>query len=337
MRPDQLGADLKRGLRPVYLVSGDETLLVQEACDSIRTAAREAGFDERRVFHADTQFNWSDLLAANSELSLFAERKLLDLRLPSGKPGDEGSKALVAFCQATNPDTLLLITTPKLESSAKRAKWFKALETAGAVVICWPIAVEQLPGWLEGRLTRAGLHADTAALELLADRVQGNLLAAAQEIEKLRLYADAGTITADTIAAAVGDSARFDVFALVDTALAGNAGGALRTLRGLRAEGTEVPIVLWAVAKELRLLYGCALALENGAGVDRLLDAERVFDRRKPLLKKALRQLRARRIAGLIRRAAAADRAVKGVGDGDPWLLMEDILLALAGVRLGAP
>lgn len=336
MRPEQLSADLKRGLRPVYLVSGDETLLVQEACDAIRAAARAAGFSERQVLHAEGSFNWSELLAANSELSLFAERKLLDLRLPSGKPGDEGSKTLCAFCAATNDDTLLLITAPKLDASAKRSKWYKALESTGAVIICWPIAVEQLPGWLEARLKRAGLNADSAALELLADRVQGNLLAAAQEVEKLALYADQGLVTVDTITAAVGDSARFDVFALVDTALSGNAAAALRTLRGLRAEGTEAPVVLWALSRELRLLYSCAVPMENGAGIDRLLDANRVFDRRKPLLKAALRRLGSRRLTGLIRRAAAADRAIKGAGDGDPWLLMEDILLALAGVRPGS-
>lgn len=335
MRPEQLNADLKRGLRPVYLVSGDETLLVQEACDAIRAAARGAGFSERQVLHAEGSFSWSELLAANSELSLFAERKLLDLRLPSGKPGDEGSKALCAFCAATNDDTLLLITAPKLDAGAKRSKWYKALESTGAVIICWPIAVEQLPGWLEARLKRAGLSADSAALELLADRVQGNLLAAAQEVEKLALYADQGLVTVDTITAAVGDSARFDVFALVDTALSGNAATALRTLRGLRAEGTEAPVVLWALSRELRLLYNCAVPLENGAGIDRLLDANRVFDRRKPLFKSALQRLGSRRLTGLIRRAAAADRAIKGAGDGNPWLLMEDILLALAGVRPG--
>lgn len=331
MRPEQLAADLKRGLRPVYLVSGDETLLVQEACDAIRAAARDAGFSDRQVMHVEAGFNWSEVLAASQEMSLFAERKLLDLRLPSGKPGDEGSKTLVAYCESTNEDTLLLITAPKLDGSAKRAKWYKALESTGTVIICWPISPEQLPQWLQQRFQRAGFNADPEAIQLLAERVQGNLLAAAQEVEKLALYAEDGRIDLNTVAATVGDSARFDVFALVDTALSGDAASALRTLRGLRAEGTEPPIVLWALARELRLLYGCAVPLAEGAGIDRLLDGARVFDRRKPLLKAALKRLSPNRLAGMIRRAAAADRAVKGVGDNDPWILMEDILLGLAG------
>lgn len=333
MNPGQLDAELKRGLRPVYLVSGDETLLVQEAVDAIRTAAREAGFLERQVFHVDSNFNWAALLAANSEQSLFTERKLLDLRLPTGKPGDEGSRALCTFCAHTNPDTLLLITAPRLDASAKRSKWYKALQDTGTVVTCWPINAAQLPEWLAQRLRRTGLRADPDALELLTDRVQGNLLAAAQEVDKLALHADSGTITAAMIATAVGDSARFDVFALVDNALSGQAAQALRALRGLRAEGTEAPVVLWAVVRELRLLYGCAMERDKGVSVDRALAAARVFPRRQPMIKSALQRLSAPRLAALLRRAAAVDRAIKGADEGAPWLMLEDILLALSGAR----
>lgn len=336
MRPEQLPRDLKRQLRPVYLLSGDETLLVQEGCDAVRAAARAAGFTDREVLHADSGFDWSRLTSANCEMSLFADRKLIDLRLPSGKPGDEGSKALCAYCEATNDDTLLLISAPKLESSARRSKWHKAIEATGVAIQYWPVSGEQLPHWLERRLSEAGLRADADALEMLCDRVQGNLLAAAQEVEKLILYAEDGRVTRSAVATAVADSARFDVFTLVDTALAGDAALALRTLRGLRAEGTEAPIVLWALARELRLLYSCAVPLADGGSIDRLLSDARVFDRRKPLLRAALKRLGPKRLGALIRRAAAADRAIKGAADADPWQLMEDILVALAGARAAA-
>lgn len=329
--PTRLPARLQRGLDPIYLVYGDETLLVEEATDQIRAAARAAGFVDRQVFHVDPGFSWSGLLAASSEQSLFAERKLLDLRLHSGRPGEEGARVLRRLCAEAHADTLLLVTAPRLDAGSRRSKWFQALEKAGTVVACWPIADRQLPGWLEQRLQRAGLDVEPDALALLVDRVQGNLLAAAQEVERLTLYATEGRVTVDTVAASVGDSSRFDVFTLVDRALAGHSGPALRSLRGLQAEGTEAPVVLWALTRELRLLYRAALAGEQGQNIDRMLASARVLGRRQPLIKGALRRLSGRQLGTLLRRAAQVDRAIKGAAGEDPWRRMEDLVLALSG------
>ncbi len=333
LRADQLEADLRRELRPVYLVSGDETLLVQESADAIRAAARARGFGERLILHADAQFDWQQLIAAGQAMSLFAERQLIDLRLPSGKPGDAGGKALQAYCSNPDPDKLLLITTGKLGGDSTRTRWYKAVDSAGAVLQVWPVASTELPRWLEQRLRRAGLRAEPAALQLLADRVQGNLLAAAQEVDRLALLCEDGRIDEALVTGSVGDSARFDAFLLPDRALAGDPAGSLRCLQGLRAEGTEIPVVLWALARDLRLLLSCAEGLARGAGIERLLDAQRVHERRKPLLRQAVRRIPVTILRQLLKDAAAVDSAFKG-GDGAPWRLLEQLVLTLAGVRL---
>ncbi|WP_369809150.1 DNA polymerase III subunit delta [Oceanicoccus sp. KOV_DT_Chl] len=240
LRPDQLKQNLSKTLLPIYIVSGDETLLVQECCDDIRLSCRRQGFS-REVLHVETGFDWNELLASAAAMSLFAERQLIELRMPTGKPGDAGGKALTEYAANASPDNVLLIICNKLESASTRTKWYKNIEAAGASVQCWPIEMAQLPRWINNRLSRLGLNASSEAIQMLAERVEGNLLAAAQEIEKLRLYTDGDTIDADTITAAVADNARYDVFGLVDRALEGNVSSCLKNLQGLKAEGTEPP------------------------------------------------------------------------------------------------
>jgi len=341
LSPAQLDKHLKGQLAPVYVVSGDDPLLCQEAADAIRAAARRQGYDERQVFSADANFDWGSLLLAGASLSLFAQRRLLELRLPSGKPGDKGAAALIEYCANPAEDTLLLISLPRLDASAQKSKWGKALlEGAQCQFIqIWPIDAQQLPQWIAQRLSQAGLSARRDAVELLAARVEGNLLAAAQEIEKLKLLAEASQVTVETVQAAVADSARFDVFGLVDAILKGDAGHALRMLEGLRGEGVEPPVILWALARELRLLAGIAQQFSQGVPLEKAFSQARppVWDKRRPLVGKAVQRLPAQRWNQLLLDAQRIDAQIKGQAEGSPWTSMTRLVLLMAGQRLALP
>ncbi len=331
LRPEQLPAGLRQRLLPLYLVSGEETLLVQEACDAIRAAARQAGCDERQILEADGHFDWDRLRAASAAMSLFAERRLLELRMPSGKPGAAGGKALLAYLENPAPGNVLLIVAGKLERAATASKWFKALDSAGAIVQVWAVERERLPRWLEGRARQLGLSIDPDALQLLCDRVEGNLLAAAQELEKLRLLSASSHISADTVHDTVTDSARYNLFAMVDHALAGQAAAAIRMLNGLRAEGAEAAVMLWAVSKELRVLCQCRQAMDSGRSAAQAMQELRVWQRRRPALGGALSRHATPGLAGLVELAAATDQAIKGMSRDDPWRGLAELLLKLAG------
>ncbi|AZC40199.1 DNA polymerase III subunit delta [Pseudomonas chlororaphis] len=341
LTPAQLGKHLQGTLAPVYVISGDDPLLCQEAADAIRSAARQQGFDERQVFSADANFDWGTLLQAGASMSLFAERRLLELRLPSGKPGDKGAAAFIEYCSRPAEDTLLLISLPKLDGSAQKTKWGKALidgEQTQFIQI-WPVDASQLPQWIRQRLSQAGLSASQDAVELIAARVEGNLLAAAQEIEKLKLMAEGGQITVETVQAAVADSARFDVFGLVDAILNGEAAHALRMLEGLRGEGVEPPVILWALSRELRALANMSLQYSQGTPLDKVFSQARppVWDKRKPLMSKALQRYSAPRWAQLLLDAQRIDAQIKGQAAGSPWSSLSRLSLLMAGQRLPLP
>jgi DNA polymerase-3 subunit delta len=329
LKLEQLPQQLSKGLLPIYIVSGDEPLLIQEACDHVRTACRSAGFTDCEVMHVDNSFSWNDLLAANSALSLFSDRKLIELRLPTGKPGD-GSKALVEYAENASPDNVLLIICGKIESATSRSKWYQAIEKVGAAVQVWPVDSQQLPRWIDQRLRQAGLNASPDAINLLADRVEGNLLAAVQEIEKLKLFCEHNHVDAETVSAAVADNARYDIFGLVDNALNGDSKASLKMLRGLQAEGSQPTVVLWALARELRTLYQCAEQVEQGLGIDRALQNNRVWDRRKPITKTALKRLQSQQLGKLLQLANRIDQAVKGINQDNEWDLLEQLLVATA-------
>lgn len=341
LAPAQLGKHLQGALAPVYIISGDDPLLCQEAADAIRSAARQQGFDERQVFAADASFDWGTLLQAGASMSLFAEKRLLELRLPSGKPGDKGAAALIEYCSRPAEDTLLLISLPKLDGSAQKTKWGKALVEGQQTqfVQIWPVDANQLPSWIRQRLSQAGLAASQDAVELIAARVEGNLLAAAQEIEKLKLMAEGGQITVETVQAAVADSARFDVFGLTDAILNGEAAHALRILEGLRGEGVEPPVILWALARELRLLANISLQYSQGTPLDKAFSQSKppVWDKRKPLMSKALQRYSAQRWAQLLLEAQRIDAQIKGQAAGSPWMSLSRLALLMAGQRLSLP
>ncbi|WP_312478641.1 DNA polymerase III subunit delta [Stutzerimonas nitrititolerans] len=339
LSPAQLGKHLQGSLAPVYVVSGDEHLLCQEACDAIRAACRQQAFSERQVLSVESGFDWGQLLEAGANLSLFAEKRLLELRIPSGKPGDKGAAALLHYLARPAEDTVLLISLPKLDGSTQKTKWAKALIDGKDVQFLqiWPVDAAQLPQWIRQRLSQAGLAADQEAVELIAARVEGNLLAADQEIEKLRLLAEDGRVTADTVQAAVADSARYDVFGLIDATLQGHPEHSLRMLEGLRGEGIEAPVILWALARELRLLANIAQQYAQGVPLERAFSQARppVWDKRRPLVSKALQRHDVAGWQRLLMAAQLIDEQIKGQAEGDPWIGLSNLCLQLSGRRIG--
>lgn len=329
LRLDQLDSHLAANLAPVYVVMGDEPLQQGEAADAIRAAARKAGYLSREIFEADARFDWNRLGEEANALSLFAEQKIIDLRLPSGKPGTTGSKALVAYCDNLPPDTLLLLTLPKLPLSSK---WMKALDKAGVIIQIWPVDERQLPRWVQQRMRMTGLQAEPGVAEMLAEQTEGNLLAARQEIEKLALLFGSKKITQEQAAAAISDSSRFDVYSLVDAALAGKTKRCTRIIAGLRGEGIPLPVVLWALAREVRALNIMAQDVAIGSSIQQALGRARVWKNRIPLVSAGLKRLDARQWADLLQQCQLADATIKGAMPGDPWLLLEQITLGIAGI-----
>jgi DNA polymerase-3 subunit delta len=326
---DSLATHLGERLLPVYLVSGDEPLLAAEAADAVRARARDAGFTEREVHFIERAADWDELRGSAANLSLFGARRVVEIRLTSARPGTAGNATLLALLEARDPDTLFLILTPRLDRDAQGADWVRAVEAHGAWVQIWPVDPQRLVAWLKGRCRRLKLEASDEALELLAARTEGNLLAAHQELTKLTLLAPEGQVTPDTVLASVADSARFDVFRLGEAVLAGETARALRVLAGLRAEGTEPTLVLWTLSRALRDVWSA-----RGGGK---LPAWQ--QRHRAALEQALRRASRLPFAALAVRAARADRMIKGRVAGVAWdelaLLAADICGQPAGPGLG--
>ena len=331
LRFESLTSHVQQPLLPIYWVSGDEPFQVDEACKQLRQAAQQQGYSEREVYHAERGFNWAQLRQSADSLSLFSERKLIELRLPSGKPGTDGSKALQEYASAAPTDTLLLIISGKLEPAAQKSKWFVAVETAGAWLQIWPIETARLPQWIAQRMKLRNMQATPEALRLLSERIEGNLLAADQELEKLLLLYGPGMLDVPQVQAAVTDSARYDVFGFVDEALDGHNGRLSRILFGLRAEGVDPVLVLWALAREIRGLAQMAQSSAGGTSVDQAMAALRVWEKRKPLIRKALSRTRSAEWEQLLRRCGNLDRLIKGQGTGRVWDELLELALSVAG------
>ena len=331
--PEQLAAQLKRQLLPVYLVSGDEPLLQQECCDLIRREARAGGCTVREVIEAGgNHFDWGEILHHATSMSLFAERKLVELRLPGGKPGAEGSKALCEYLELASPDDVLLMVTGKIDKQSTNSKWYKALDKAGATIQVWPVDSSGLPRWLRERVAAAGMDIDDDALQLLSDRVEGNLLAAVQELEKLKLLVSDARITAATVTAAVSDNARYNLFEMADNTLKGDAGASLKMLHGLRGEGSEPVVVLWALAREVRTLQELRQDCDSGQSAQQAMSARRVWPKRMPLVQAALARHDRESLSHLLELAARVDGSIKGFASGNPWDNLEDLVLGLCRV-----
>lgn len=335
LKAEQLNRHLQQALKPMYWASGDETLLVQECCDQIRQAAREQSFSERETWFVDGNFDWQTFRQSGSSLSLFAERKIIELRFRSAKFDDGAKAALTEYLADPNPDTLLLISSPRLESSTPKTKWFQRIESAGVLVQIWPVDTARLPAWLTQRLKQKGLTADPDAIRLLCDRVEGNLLAANQEVEKLAVLKQVaggeGHIDVQSVASSVADSARYTIFQVIDHALAGNTAKALRSLQGLRNEGEEPLMMVAMLARELRSLLRMAQGMEQGQRPASVMQRERVWQTRQRAVGTALARLDRQHIEAMIMQLRETDLAVKGMSVTPPWLLLEQLLLQLAG------
>ncbi len=324
---DQLARSLDKGLAPVWLITGNEALLTGEAADAVRARARADGFTGRELFMTDRGFDWSELSAATRALSLFSERRIIEVRMPSPRPGKVGGAVLAKLAVDPGPDNLLLVVTTWPERETWSSGWFKAFEKNGVLVQAWPVEIGRLPQWIAGRAARHGLRFDRDAAELLAERVEGNLLAAHQEIQKLALLHAGGQIGADEVQAAVANSARYDVYQVGEAALAGDVPRALRILEGLRAEGAELPLVLWALCRDLRALADARTGHGRPA-----YGAQ--AERRAVLLKQAVERMAGEPLAPLFAAAAAVDRQIKGAAKGKPWTSLTGLVAVLAGARL---
>ena len=326
---EQLAGSLQRGLAPIYLIGGDEPLLLQECCDQIREAAKAQGFIEREILQVDRSFDWSELEQAAAP-SLFATQKIIDLRLRTGKPGQKGGKVLTEWAQAPDPNMILLISCEQWDAGSRKSKWASALDKAGVRVDIWPINAQQLPAWLEQRMLQHGMQPEPEVLRLLADRLEGNLLAAKQEIDRLALVKGAGTVTADDVMRVVADSSRFDAFALAEHMLSGNLRDGLRVAAGLKRMNTPIPLLLGALLKELKTTEAFRLAMRGGEQESMVFRRLNVWYNRQNTVRAAARRLDTRKLFGAFKTLALIDRQSKGRAAGDPWQGLDTLLLQLA-------
>lgn len=331
---DRLPDQLARGLAPLYVVVGDEPLAAQEAADAIRAAARAAGHSERNVYTVQGRYNWQSIFAGGDNLSLFAERRLTEIRVPSGKPGLDGAKALEAYAARLPADTLTLISLPGLDWKAMKSRWFTTLAAAGVVVEARQVERAQLPAWIDRRLARQGLRADRAALEFLADQVEGNLLAAQQEIDKLALLLPPGAVTLADVEHAVVDVSRLEADALADALYAGDGARFAQIVTDLRDAGESVPTILWQVTSAVGLLLRLKSAVTQGESLSGLMRTLWGRDKqRAPQIERAVKRLGLAQVEAALADLALIDRQAKGLERvGDPW----DTLLRV-GMNLAQP
>ncbi|HET6564133.1 MAG TPA: DNA polymerase III subunit delta [Xanthomonadales bacterium] len=333
IRLDSLAGTLARKLEPIYLLAGAEPLLVQEARDQVIQAAREQGFLEREIYQVDTKFDWQALGMAGMEQSLFSSRKIIDLRMPTGKPGIEGGKYFVEIAAQPDPDTLLVVSCGAWDGATRKTKWASELAKAGGLVEIWPVKPSELPGWISKRMQGAGLKAEPEAVRLLAEFVEGNLLAAQQEIDKISLLNTGQLVTVETIREAVSSSARFDAFRLGECLMQGKAADCLRVAAGLQRTGAAIQAVMGALIYQLNQLEGVRSSLARGDSENSAFARNRVFGPNQALFRQAVRRIPAKTLGASFNSIKLIDQQSKGQADGDPWLTLDQVLteLALAG------
>lgn len=334
LRPEALEGHLAKTLAPLYVIASDEHLLALEAADRIRRAARASGYSERDVLTVERTFKWGELLAANQALSLFGDKKLIELRIPTGKPGKDGSAALQAYAKDLSPDNLTLVTLPKLDWQSAKASWVTSLQQAAVYIDIPTVERAALPNWIGTRLSAQGQSADRQGLDFIADRVEGNLLAAHQEIQKLGLLHEPGKLSFEQIHDAVLNVARYDVFKLSEAMLAGDPARLVRMLEGLKGEGEALPLVLWAVSEEIRTLLKLKAGTEQGRPLGALLKEYRIWGPRERMMEPALRRLSLPVLTSALQDAAQVDKMVKGLRAkayaGDAWDAMLQLALKVA-------
>ncbi len=330
LRASQLAGHLERTLAPIYLVHGDEPLLALEAADAIRAAARRGGCDDREVLVVEPGFRWDAFLGANANLGLFGSRKLIDMRIPSGKPGTEGAKALEAYAAQPNPDNVTVLTLPKLDRGTQSSGWFSALAEAGVAIAVYPLDRDELPAWIAARFARQGQRAGRETLAWLADRCEGNLFAARQEIEKLGLLLPEGPLAHEDVERAVSDVARYDVFQLSEAWLGGDAARTLRILGGLEAEGEGIQLLLWQLGEDIHALAAVLDATAAGTPLQSAVRNARVWGKRQGALERAARRVHRTALSPLLHALGRLDALSKGIGRGNAWDELRNVALALA-------
>lgn len=334
IRYDQLTQHLQRQLAPIYLISSDEILLAQETLTQIRQAAQQANYLERIIIEAENNEAWINFNHETQNISLFSNKRIIECRLNSGKLSDVGSKALLKFAENPPPDTFLLITAAKLTQPQQNSAWFKAIDKIGVIIQIWPLSLSQLPAWLDQRLRAVGLTTDQKGIQTLALQVEGNLLAAAQEIEKLQLLYGNGFINNDQIATSISGNNRYDIFNLVDSILLGEAQRSIQILQHLRSEGTEPPVILWALTREMRSLASMALAQQQSMSFSQIFQNHGVWEQRKNIVQRALQRIHSEKWLQLIQYAAYIDSVVKGLNKGNVWQDLQLLCLEIAGKSL---
>ena len=335
---EQLPQQLARDLRPLYAVYGEETLLALEAADRIRAAARSQGYSEREILTADSGFRWSELELAASSQSLFSSRKLLELRIPSGKPGIDGSAALQRFCERLPVDTVTLVQLPGMDWRSQKSSWFEALEAGGLMVEARTVARRSLPQWIAGRLKAQNQSAEAETLGFIAERVEGNLMAAHQEVQKLALLFPPGPIGFDDVRHAVLDVARYDVFNLGEVMVEGEPARLSRVLDGLRGEGVAPPLVLWTLSEEIRALARIATGAAAGKPIAMLMREARIRGlAHQNIVQANVERYSMAQITDALRHAATIDRMIKGLCKGDVWDEMLQLGLRFARSATSRP
>ncbi len=327
---DQLPANLERELRPLYVLTGDEPLGMKEAIDAIRQAVRRQGYDERLSYTAERYFDWKQLKASSQSISLFASRRLIELHIPSGKPGIEGSKALQEFAANLPGDTISLVTLPKLDKTGQGSAWFSALEKVGVVVPLQTVEIERLPRWIGNRLQAQGQQVDEATLEFLANQVEGNLLAAHQEIQKLGLLYPAGALDPEAVREAVLNVSRYDVFQLGDALLAGDPARTAKILQGLEAEGAQPLALLGVLAWLLRGVTRVKMAETRGENLANAMQQAKIWGDRQSQVKRMLARVSLRQLQAAMLKMAEIDKICKGIAPGKPWLEISRLCIGLA-------
>lgn len=331
----QLEQHLAKKLAPIYVVSGDEILLVDEACHLIRAAARKNGFNERVSITIEPGTDWGKLLYAEAHsFSLFSTKRIVELHLAAAKPNNEANKILKDIAANPLPDTILLICTNKLDSKTEQTSWFKALDKAGMTIPIWPIALEQLPAWILQRAKKLNLNLTNDAAKFLAEQVEGNLLAAAQEIEKLSLLSITTAIDLSTLQKIISDNAHFDIFSLVDCALSGNNKRCLRILDNLKAENTEPLLILWALTRELRTLADIAKQIKQGSQLPALFSKFRIWEKRQANFRRFLQHHTEEDCWKLLSQGAQIDRIIKGLKVGNVWDELQQLTLKISAIKV---
>ncbi|MCB1754910.1 MAG: DNA polymerase III subunit delta [Gammaproteobacteria bacterium] len=332
--PDRFKAQLQKGLKPVYVIAGEEQLQVNECCDELRRQARQEGYTERALYSVDIDTGYDEFLQSSDNLSLFGERKIIEIRLPKGKTGKEWGQALNTYLGKPPPDTLLLVVGDKLERGVQSSAWYKKADALGVTVMTWPKNPAQMQTWVAGKMKASGLRASRSAIGLIVQRVEGNLLAAEQEIQKLALlYPDSEIGDAEVISS-VANSSRYSVFDLTNAALEGNAPRAVRILQGLRAEAVAPVLIHWSLHQEVRTMSTIAQAQLAGAAPDAAIKSARVAPKKIPQVKNALHRHTERQWLEMLSRCARIDRLIKGRERGDIWIELQDLVLSIAGKKL---